>query len=44
MSRSGVGAPVTLREPLSAFAETLRDHAERLRDILDPPEAFAGPL
>jgi hypothetical protein len=39
-----VGASVTLREPLSVFAETPAERAERLRDVLDTPEAFAGPL
>jgi hypothetical protein len=33
-----------LRQPLSVFAETLAERAERLCDVLDPPEAFAGPL
>jgi hypothetical protein len=33
-----------LRQPLSVFAETLAERAERLRDVLEPPEAFAEPL
>ena len=42
--RSGEGASVTLREGLSAFAETPPERAERIREVLDPPEAFAAPL
>jgi hypothetical protein len=35
---------VTLREPLSVFVETPLERAERLREVLGPPEAFTGPL